>query len=156
MSMLLGLIPLLYAQFPCETGRPTSRVEFNGLKQILANVNSLYAVARPSRSGCLSVTLLHAPCECDILLISHHITSHAEDADAGLSGLCNREVSGVYPRRWWTPFPLSSPCSVPASPSSPFLPLRPLEVGPQNRSRVLGSAKLPQWGLGQSPSRQRI
>ena len=50
------------------------------------------------------------------------------------------------PRRWRTPFPLSSPCSVPA-PSSPFLPLRPLEVGPLNRSRGLESAKLPQWGL---------
>jgi len=30
-SYIGKLIPLLYAQFPCETGRPTSRVEFNGL-----------------------------------------------------------------------------------------------------------------------------
>jgi len=30
-SYIGKLIHLLYAQFPCETGRPTSRVEFNGL-----------------------------------------------------------------------------------------------------------------------------
>ena len=59
-------------------------------------------------------------------------------------------------------FPLSSP-PLPLdvgplpSPSFTFPPL-PLEVGPLNPARGSGGAlyKLPQWSLGQSPSRQTI
>ena len=47
---------------------------------------------------------------------------------------------------------LPSP-SLPSSPS-PSFPLSPLEVGPLNPARGPGECcKLPQWGLGQSPSR---
>jgi len=45
-----------------------------------------------------------------------------------------------------------------ASPPFPFSPL-PLEVGPLNPAKGSGGAlycKLPQWGLGRSPSRQRF
>jgi len=54
---------------------------------------------------------------------------------------------------------LSSPFIYLSSPPSTYLPLPsfPLEVGPLNPARGLGEhRKLPQWGLGQSPSQNRI
>ena len=61
------------------------------------------------------------------------------------------------------PLPLlpSPPIPSPVFPSPSFpsrpLPSLPLEVGPLNPARGSGErCKLPQWGLGRSPSRNRI
>ena len=57
------------------------------------------------------------------------------------------------------PFPLSLPPFPSTSPPLPILPLPPfpLELGPLNPARGLGErCKLPQRGLGRSPSRNQI
>jgi len=67
-------------------------------------------------------------------------------------------IGGATPKFLGGPNP-----SLHLSPSFPFtvppplpFPSIPLEVGPLNRGRGLGHFKLPQWGLGRSPSRKRI
>ena len=82
----------------------------------------------------------------------------------------DQDIGGPHAKGSWGPSPFlpsptlpSIPLSFPSLPSSPlpylspFLPSPPLEVWPQIQLGSLGErCKLPQWGLGRSPSRQTI
>ena len=69
-------------------------------------------------------------------------------------------VEAPGPVSWWRPLSLPLPSPLLPSPPLPSPPLPsplPLEVGPLIQLGGLGErCKLPQWGLGRSPSRQKI